>query len=293
MSISISLSPLVIINITDHYTRFRYIKETSDVQVVGALLGKQEGRNIQILHCFETKYDPEQQTIDKQFTNKRLEAFNKMFPDFEFVGWYSTCTQEQDYETQDWEAGLHKQFEVFRENPLFLKMNVSMTQRKEQEKQGISKKEMPLTIFERNQEKEFVKCDYIIEPKETERIALDDAKKDVSSTQGRSHMSVNLVTILDSIKLLRKNIVSLTNIIKNVPEIRKNHDITRQLASICNRLPLVTNTAEYTNELFTEYSDTVLLNQLGVLNKAIEQVQEFNNHKSIKNINDLFFTEDS
>lgn len=73
-----------------------------------------------------------------------------------------------------------------------------------------------------------------------------------------------------------------------MPEIKKNHEIMRQITSICNRLPLVSDKNEYSSELFTEYSDILLINQLGVLNKAVEQVQDFNSHKTIKNISEIF-----
>lgn len=231
-SIKITLSPLVIMSITDHYTRLRYIKDSTDAQVFGVLLGKQEGRSVRIMHSFETKYDEELKSIDKSYTNRRLNSFNKMFPDFEFVGWYATCTEESDSEIYDWESSLNKQFEVFGENPLFLKMNVSLARRKKLEKLGHSKKDMPITVYEKNQERELVKCEYTIEPQETERIALDDAKKDISSTKDKSQLSVNLVTTLNSIKLLRKSVMSLINIIKNVPELRQNHEIMRHIASI-------------------------------------------------------------
>jgi COP9 signalosome complex subunit 6 len=287
-SITMSLSPLVIMNITDHYTRFRYIKESMDVQVIGVLLGKQEGRSVKLLQSFETKYDDEAKTIDKSYTQRRLESFAKIFPDFEIVGWYATCTKESDTEILDWEGSLNKQFEVFKDNPLFLKMNVSITKRKEMDRKGHSKKDMPITIYEKNQEKELVKCLYTIEPSEPERIALDDAKKDISSTKDRSQLSVNLTTTLNSIKLLRKNVSSLIEVVKNVPALKKNHDIMRQIASICNRLPLVSDTDDYNSELFIEYADTLLVSELGVLNKAIEQIQDFNSHKAAKNIEEIF-----
>lgn len=50
MSITITVSPLVIMNISDHFTRYRYIEENEDAKVFGVLLGKQEGKNIRILH---------------------------------------------------------------------------------------------------------------------------------------------------------------------------------------------------------------------------------------------------
>lgn len=288
MSVTITLSPLVIMNVTDHYTRLRYIKESIDAKVYGVLLGKQEGKNIRVLHSFETKFDDEQLTIDKPFTQRRLDSFSKLFDDFEFLGWYTTCTTESEEETNDLENSLNKQFEVFRENPLFLKMNVSMERRLEEEKKGHSKKDMPIGIFEKNENKAFVKCNYQVEPTETERIALDDAKKDISSTKDKSQLSVNLTTTLNSIKLLRKSVVSLISMIQNMPEIKKNHEIMRMITSICNRLPLVSDKDEYSGELFTEYSDILLINQLGVLNKAVEQVQEFHGHKAIKTIEEIF-----
>lgn len=283
MSTTISLSPLVIMSITDHYTRLKYIKSSDDAQVFGVMLGRQEGKNVRILHSFETKFDEETKALDKGFTNRRLTSYAKMFPDFEFVGWYTTCTEQPENEVDEFDLSLNKQFEVFRENPLMLKMNVSMKKRRELEKQGYSKKDMPISIFEKKE-----KRDYIIEPTETERIALDDAKRDVSSIKDKSQLSVNLTTTLNSIKLLRKNVMSLIKIIKTVPEIRKNHEIIRQLASICNRLPLVSNQDEYSKELFTEYSEAILVDQLGVLNKAVEQIQEFHAHKKMKNIDELF-----
>lgn len=283
--ISISLSPLVIMSITDHYTRQRYIEESVDAKVYGVLLGQQDGKNIKILHSFESVFDKDSLCLDKQFTTRRLESFGKLFPDFEIMGWYTTCTKDSENNFSEEEHSIGNEFIVFRENPLFLKMNVSLEKRAEQEKQGTSKKDMPISIFEHNKSM----LAYTIEPTETERIALDDAKKDISSTKDKSQLSVNLVTTLNSIKLLKKNVMSLIAVIKNVPEIRKNHEIIRQLASICNRLPLVSDKQEYSSELFTEYSDTILINQLGVLNKAIEQIQEFGSHKTMKNIDELFF----
>ena len=155
--ITITLSPLVIMNITDHYTRMRYIKESLDTQVYGVLLGKQEGKNVRILHSFETKFDEELMAIDRSYTNRRLASFTKLFDDFEFLGWYTTCTTESENETTEFESSLNKQFEVFRENPLFLKMNVSLEKRQEEEKKGHSKKDMSLSIFEKNEAKSFGK----------------------------------------------------------------------------------------------------------------------------------------
>uniref|UniRef100_A0AAV2MHI2 COP9 signalosome complex subunit 6 n=1 Tax=Knipowitschia caucasica TaxID=637954 RepID=A0AAV2MHI2_KNICA len=51
-SVSIALHPLVILNISDHWIRIRS-QEGRPMQVIGALIGKQEGRNIEVMNSFE------------------------------------------------------------------------------------------------------------------------------------------------------------------------------------------------------------------------------------------------
>lgn len=55
-SVTCSLHPLVIMNISDHWTRIRAQKGFK-FQVFGALIGKQKGRNIEIMNSFELKFD--------------------------------------------------------------------------------------------------------------------------------------------------------------------------------------------------------------------------------------------
>lgn len=58
-SVVISLHPLVLMNISEHWTRIR-AQEGSAQSVYGALIGKQEGRKIEVFNSFELKYE----TID-------------------------------------------------------------------------------------------------------------------------------------------------------------------------------------------------------------------------------------
>lgn len=58
-SVVISLHPLVLMNISEHWTRIR-AQEGSSVPVYGALIGKQDGRKIEVFNSFELKYE----TID-------------------------------------------------------------------------------------------------------------------------------------------------------------------------------------------------------------------------------------
>lgn len=55
-SVCISLHPLVLMNISEHWTRIR-AQEGKAQPVYGALIGKQEGRKIEIFNSFELRYE--------------------------------------------------------------------------------------------------------------------------------------------------------------------------------------------------------------------------------------------
>ncbi|KAI2656641.1 COP9 signalosome complex subunit 6 [Labeo rohita] len=67
-SVSVALHPLVILNISDHWIRIRS-QEGRAMQVVGALIGKQEGRNIEVMNSFELLFHTveDQIHIDKEY----------------------------------------------------------------------------------------------------------------------------------------------------------------------------------------------------------------------------------
>jgi hypothetical protein len=58
-SVTISLHPLVLMNVAEHWTRFR-AQEGAARPVYGALIGKQDGRKIEVYNSFELRYE----TID-------------------------------------------------------------------------------------------------------------------------------------------------------------------------------------------------------------------------------------
>lgn len=55
-SVTVSLHPLVILHLSEHWTRIR-AQEGQKQQVIGALIGKQKGRNIEVMNAFELRFD--------------------------------------------------------------------------------------------------------------------------------------------------------------------------------------------------------------------------------------------
>jgi COP9 signalosome complex subunit 6 len=104
MSVSIQLHPLAVMNISDHFTRSRYMTakdKLSSMRVVGALLGRQQGRVMEIVNTVEVDFKnvPESEgaiKIDERFCMERLEAYKKIFPDLDCIGWYCADTRNID-----------------------------------------------------------------------------------------------------------------------------------------------------------------------------------------------------
>lgn len=56
-SVAVSVHPLVIMNVSEHWTRMRAQNNNTAMQVFGALLGKQRGRNLELMNSFEVRWD--------------------------------------------------------------------------------------------------------------------------------------------------------------------------------------------------------------------------------------------
>jgi COP9 signalosome complex subunit 6 len=73
--LSISLHPLVIINTSDHWTRSKVQQHQENPRVIGALLGIQTGRQIEIFNSFELVFNVVDGAIviDQTYLHKKQE----------------------------------------------------------------------------------------------------------------------------------------------------------------------------------------------------------------------------
>ena len=104
-SVTVSLHPLVIMNISEHWTRTK-AQAGSPQKVYGALIGKQKGRAIEVMNSFELDFNTVEGKvlIDRDYYNIKEEQFKQVFSEMDFLGWYSTgeAPTEDDIE-------IHKQ----------------------------------------------------------------------------------------------------------------------------------------------------------------------------------------
>lgn len=79
-SVSVSLHPLVILNISEHWTRLT-AQVGKSVPTVGALIGKQKDRTIEIMNSFELSYTMLEDltlVIDREYYNTKEEQFKQV-----------------------------------------------------------------------------------------------------------------------------------------------------------------------------------------------------------------------
>ena len=178
----VQVHPLVIMNAADHCNRARYI-EPIQTRVLGVLLGKQEDKVIDLVNSLEIsfKIEANQIIIDEAYLQRRLEAYKKMFPTLEIMGWYSTgITQTSDFPDVKNDLQIQKSIQRFCENPIYLIMNLNSEAAK-------NKKQVPIFVYETNQTaKVFESLDFQLAKSEEERIAVENVTKAIDPNAKKS-----------------------------------------------------------------------------------------------------------
>ncbi|KAE8620338.1 hypothetical protein XENTR_v10010197 [Xenopus tropicalis] len=177
-SVTVALHPLVILNISDHWIRMRS-QEGRPVQVIGALIGKQEGRNIEVMNSFEllSQINEEKITINKEYYYTKEEQFKQVFKDMEFLGWYTTGGTPDPSDIH-----VHKQVCEIIESPLFLKLN-PMTKHTDL---PVSVYESVIDIVNGEATMLLAELSYTLATEEAERIGVDHVARMTATGSGEN-----------------------------------------------------------------------------------------------------------
>ena len=282
-SVTLSLHPLVIMNVAEHYTRVRV--QTSRINpVFGALLGKIKGRHVELCTTFEFKLDGSSAadaattaspglTIDMDFLTKKLELIRQVHPDLDFTGWYTV-------ENKDWNSALmssfYSQLSSLNESPLLLRLDPF----------GVTN-ELPIHVYETivdlGTKIDFIEISYTLITEEAERIGIDHVAR-YSVTDGTSDTSIvsdQIAIQYNAIRLLYQRMLVLLEYVRAVKQgqLERNDDILRGIGSLCQRLPII-NTDDNNNQMFREdfdiqQSDVALLALLACCTQEISTLNDY------------------
>jgi len=272
-TVSVSLHPLVIMNISEHWTRTK-AQNSRPIPVYGALIGKQNGRDIELMNSFELDTQVIEGTvvIDMDYYKTKEEQFKQVFSDMDFLGWY--CTGDAPTPL---DLTVHQQIcQQINESPLFLQLSPG--------KQNTT--ELPVCLYESvidmiggNARMLFVKLPYTLATEEAERIGLDHVARISTSTDSdTSRAQDTLMAQHSAIKMLASRVKLVLEYVRAVErgELEHNHEIMRQIRALSHRLPVL-ESDRFRPEFYTQCNDVALITLLGTVMKSANNLNQFVN----------------
>ncbi|KAF9917346.1 hypothetical protein BX616_001289 [Lobosporangium transversale] len=264
----IAIHPLTLLNISDHYTRnvIQRAGNNKPVHVIGALLGIQTGREVEIFNSYELQFTLQPtgsiRIHDEYFVTKQ-EQFRQVFPAYDFLGWYTIGSKPS-------------------------MIDIDVLQQLDPNEIPTPARSLPITVYESlvdivdNQPQPmFIKASYKVETGEAERIAVDHVAHASTHQEGESSLVAHLSGQKNAVKMLDTRIKLLHQYLQDSIQGRvpKDHDLERQISSLCNRLPTISGQA-FEEEFMTEYNDVLLTSYLATVTKGTyvmsEMVDKFN-----------------
>ncbi|GAA5810105.1 hypothetical protein MFLAVUS_003524 [Mucor flavus] len=275
--LSISVHPLVLLNISDHYTRTKLQtpEAIDNGRMYGALLASQSGRDIDIINSFDLPLSvngKDDVQFDKEFLLYKLEQLKQVFPTLDFMGWYSLGPKPTESELK-----LHEQFLQVNDSALFLQMDPNALSGGE--------REFPIDIYEsiidmvdERTRLVFIKSTYKVETGEAECIAVDHVAKPSSSSHDTglgNTLIAHLTTQRNAIAMLNSRIQFLQQYLQDTKSgiVPVDHDIIRQISSLCRRSPVLEKKA-FDEQFSTEYNDVLLVAYLASITKGLNTVND-------------------
>jgi len=242
-------------------------------RVLGAVIGAQEGRRIDVHNSFEliVEDSADGRIIDVEFFQQRLSQYLEVFSGYEFLGWYSTGREPEESD-----KALHKKIQevTANENPFLLLLD---NQRMQQEKAAQSE-ELPVKVYDSTTQisggeaqVQWFEVPYNIDTLEAERIAVNHvAKSATTASSGHSSdFSQHATGLGNSVVMLSNRIKELLDYMKDVKAgvAPKNRDVLRQMVSICQALQAA-HPDSLRREFCGEFNDASLVVLLASLTKA-------------------------
>ncbi|KAF7145231.1 hypothetical protein RHSIM_Rhsim04G0006600 [Rhododendron simsii] len=301
--LTFKLHPLVILNISDHYTRVKSQSQppqngaestaSPPPRVFGCVIGVQRGRTVEIFNSFELLYYPSSHSLDRSFLEKKQElcqslntlSDKKVFPNYYILGWYSTGSEAEESDMQ-----IHKALMDINESPVYVLLNPSINH---------AQKDLPVTIYESvantfcscgliNATLElhvidgipqliFVRSSYTIETVEAERISVDHVAhlKPSDGGSAATQLAAHLTGIHSAIKMLNSRIRVLHHYLLAMQkgDIPCENSLLRQVSSLLRRLPAI-ESEKFQDDFLMEYNDTLLITYLAMLTNCSSSMNE-------------------
>lgn len=270
-SIEVKIHQVVLLNISDHWTRHIIQQKHTSDRLFGVLFGTTTGKELQVLGSFEAigkvNDSGEITAINMDFIVKKMNLLKEVYKTSELVGWYSIATDMKPLST---DVHVHKNFIQISENPIYLTFDPN--------KKMNNSYDIAAKVFELKADKDKVEklseLPYEIEAEVTENTCIEHLTKNISGASS-SLFADTLSTTVSAVKILSNKIQTLIEYIEKNPQVVKNDpNFVREVKELCINFPSEIDN-DYKKDLFDEFNETTMANMLTALfvaNKTIQDV---------------------
>ncbi|KAL9642201.1 hypothetical protein ABK040_007203 [Willaertia magna] len=274
-ALDLYIHPLIIINISDHYTRKKYqLKQGSvmndssmDSKVLGILFGTQEGRKVEVRTSFEMIFSVEKSghiNIDHTYLQEKVEQYKQVYKNYDVLGWYATGTEIRPEYTQ-----IQEEVMRYNESPLVLLCGTNF---------GVNQKELPLYVYESNinntdKSMNWASLNFKIETEESERIVVDQVNRMDKRDGSTSSLIPQFNTLSNAIQMLTQRVEILIKYLELVKQgvIEPDHKKLREISSLSHRLPAV-DSDKFLNDYVNDMNEALMITYLSTMTKGTAQL---------------------
>jgi COP9 signalosome complex subunit 6 len=271
-AVDLRLHPLVIVNISEHFTRTKH-RMPQNPRAIGILLGTQTGRVVEVFHSYEavTSVKDGVIAIDADYVKTKADQMRQVpqFSAYDILGWYATGSEPTKAD-----LAIHRQLVPFNESPVFLLLNPAIS---------LVARDLPIAMYESEVRIVgdtptliFARTTYKIETGEAERIAVDHVAHaaPVGGLEG-TKLSTHSLSLQNAVRMLSQRVRIMQKYVEDTDKgvTPPDHALLAQIASLTNQLPTIDSQA-FRDDFVTEFNDGVLLAYLTAITKTSSQINE-------------------
>merc|ERR1712093_784859 len=236
VSRTVSVAPLVLLSVADHYGRSG---KSARKRVVGVLLGQNDGKNVRVSNSFavpfeEDQTDPSVWFLDHNYVESMADMFKKINAREKLVGWYHSGPKLRASDLE-----INELFKRYTPNPLLVIIDV-------QPKEAGVPTDAYFAVEEIKDDgttttKTFVHTPSIIEAEEAEEIGVEHLLRDIRDVAVGT-LSARITQQLQSLQGLHLRLRDIGTYLQKVldGELPINHAILGNLQDVFNLLPNLT-----------------------------------------------------
>ena len=173
------------------------------------------------------------------------------------------------------------QLQKYNERPLYLMLDPSLSQ---------SSRDLPLSLYEESihvlqnaTTTDFSRIPFTVHADEAERITSLHCAKLTQLPPNTSHVIPHYSTLHNAVASLHQRLLLIRRFLDDTAQgaIPMDHAVLREVAALVRRLP-VGEGEERERCMIGEYNDSLLLIELGVMTRLLEDVQELNDRFAVQ-----------